>query len=119
MMVEKGDNINHVATVENSRKCCVSEPLRAHPSRGLLQAADGTEQPLTQREAEILRRLFAHPNEIVERHVACCSICGQRYAIQCSLSSRFCVAIVKLLADAQLSLRNVHGQGNALVVEEN
>ena len=119
-MVEKGDNINHVATVENSKKmlCCGATTL--YPSRGLLQAADGTEQPLTQREAEILRRLFAHPNEIVERHGLLLDLWGSDTPYNARSLHVFVSRLrTKLLADAQLSLRNVHGQGYRLVVEEN
>jgi len=119
-MVEKGDNVDHVAAVENSRKmlCCGATTL--YPSRGLLQTADGTEQPLTQREAEILRRLFAHPNEIVERHGLLLDLWGSDTPYN-ARSLHFFVSRLrtKLLADAQLSLRNVHGQGYRLVVEEN
>lgn len=89
------------------------------PSRSLLRAADGRELPLTQREVEILRRLFAQPNEIVERHQLLLDLWGSDTPYNARSLHVFISHLrTKLAADAQLSLRNVHGVGYRLVVEE-
>ena len=115
-----GEEDTKVETLENSRRmlCCGATTL--YPSRALLQTAEGTEQPLTQREAEILRRLFAHPNEIVERHGLLLDLWGSDTAYNARSLHVFVSRLrTKLASDALLSLRNVHGQGYRLVVEEN
>lgn len=90
-----------------------------YPSRCLLQAAEGRELPLTQREAEILRRLFAQPNEIVERHQLLLDLWGSDTPYNARSLHVFISHLrTKLATDAQLSLRNVHGVGYRLVVGE-
>lgn len=119
-MVEMVEQESQSEPTEKVRRGLRCGATTLYPSRALLQTADGTEQPLTQREAEILRRLFAHPNEIVERHGLLLDLWGSDTAYNARSLHVFVSRLrTKLASDALLSLRNVHGQGYRLVVEEN
>ncbi|EKX92890.1 response regulator transcription factor [Alloprevotella sp. oral taxon 473] len=119
-MVEMVEQESQSEPTEKARRGLSCGATTLYPSRALLQTADGTEQPLTQREAEILRRLFAHPNEIVERHGLLLDLWGSDTAYNARSLHVFVSRLrTKLASDALLSLRNVHGQGYRLVVEEN
>lgn len=119
---EVGEKMNEVQkeNAENARKALRCGSTTLYSSRGLLQAADGSEKPLTQREAEILRRLFAHPNEIVERRDLLLDLWGSDTPYNARSLHVFVSRLrIKLACDVKLFLRNVHGQGYRLVVEEN
>lgn len=120
VVMEKGDNASYASPVENSKKMLCCGATKLYPARGLLLAADGTEQPLTQREAEILHRLFAHPNEIVGRRDLLLDLWGSDTPYNARSLHIFVSRLrTKLASDVQLFLRNVHGQGYRLVVVEN
>lgn len=89
-----------------------------HRSLQRLVLDDGSETPLTHREAEILYRLFAQPNQVVETHPLLLALWGSDTVCNARSLHVFVSKLrAKLAPDASLRLLNVHGVGYRLAVD--
>lgn len=79
---------------------------------------DGASQKLTAKEAELLRLLCLHLNEVLEREVALKLIWGEDNYFNARSMDVFVSKLRKYLAgDERIEIRNVHGKGFRLMVK--
>lgn len=89
-----------------------------HRNQQRLVLDDGSETPLTHRETEILYRLFAQPNQVVETAPLLLALWGSDTVCNARSLHVFVSKLrAKLAPDVSLRLLNVHGVGYRLVLD--